>query len=185
VWLCGDQIVEQHFHNIDFINWVMGTHPTRVVASGGISWRKGNELYGNIYDHMASDFEYPNGVRYSSHCRQYPRGCAYDVSDWIVGTKGVSDGLDLASGKGINPYVQEHIDLIQSIRGSGAYQNQAMPVAISTMTAIMGRESAYSGEAVTWDKIMASQLDLMPKAFGYDVKMDPGEVPEPGKYHLE
>lgn len=121
VWICGDQIVEQHYHNIDFINWVMGTHPVKVVATGGISWRKGNELYGNIYDHMASDFEYPGGIRYSSHCRQYPRGCTNDVSDLIVGAKGVSNGLDLATSKGINPYVQEHIDLLKSIRGTGPY----------------------------------------------------------------
>ncbi len=83
---------------------------------------------------------------------------------------------------GINPYVQEHIDLIQSIRGTGPYQNQAMPVAEATMTAIMGRESAYSGLQITWDMIMNSQQDLMPKAFGYEEKMGPVELPEPGKY---
>lgn len=182
VWICGDQIVEQHYHNIDFINWVMGTHPVKVVATGGISWRKGNELYGNIYDHMASDFEYPGGIRYSSHCRQYPRGCTNDVSDLIVGAKGVSNGLDLATSKGINPYVQEHIDLLKSIRGTGPYLNQGMPVAEATMTAIMGRESAYSGMALTWDMIMNSQLDLMPKAFDYKLRMDPPALPEPGKY---
>jgi predicted dehydrogenase len=182
VWICGDQIVEQHYHNIDFINWVMGTHPVKVVATGGISWRKGNELYGNIYDHMASDFEYPGGIRYSSHCRQYPRGCTNDVSDLIVGAKGVSNGLDLATSKGINPYVQEHIDLLKSIRGTGPYLNQGMPVAEATMTAIMGRESAYSGMAITWDMIMNSQLDLMPKAFDYKLQMDPPALPEPGKY---
>ena len=182
VWICGDQIVEQHFHNIDFINWVMGTHPVKVIATGGISWRKGDELYGNIYDHMASDFEYPGGIRYSSHCRQYPQGCTRDVSDLVVGTKGVSNGLDLATGKGINPYVQEHIHLIQSIRGTGPYRNEGMMVAESTMTAIMGRESAYSGIAVTWDMIMNSQLDLMPKAFDYKLQLQPPPLPEPGKY---
>jgi predicted dehydrogenase len=182
VWICGDQIVEQHYHNIDFINWVMGTHPIKVVASGGISWRKGNELYGNIYDHMASDFEFPGGIRYSSHCRQYPRGCQNDVSDLIVGTKGVSNGLDLTTSKGINPYVQEHIGLLNSIRGTGPYLNQGMPVAEATMTAIMARESAYSGIAVTWDMIMNSQLDLQPKAFDYKLQMDPPALPEPGKY---
>ena len=182
VWICGDQIVEQHYHNIDFINWVMGTHPVKVVASGGISWRKGDDLYGNIYDHMASDFEYPGGIRSSSHCRQYPQGCTRDVSDLIVGTKGVSNGLDLASGKGINPYVQEHIHLINSIRGTGPYFNEAMMVAEATMTAIMGRESAYSGIEVTWDMIMNSQLDLMPKAFDYKLQLEPPSLPEPGKY---
>ena len=55
-WICGDQIVEQHFHNIDFMNWVMGGHPVKVVASGGAAWRPREELYGNIYDHMSSGF---------------------------------------------------------------------------------------------------------------------------------
>jgi len=184
VWICGDQIVEQHFHNIDFICWVMGTHPEKVVASGGISWRKGQELYGNIYDHMASEFEFANGVRYMSHCRQYPSGCFRQVSDMVVGTKGKSTGTDMASEQGINPYVQEHTDLLNSIRGTGPYQNQGMAIAESTMTCIMARESAYSGEMVTWDRIMASQLDLQPKAFDYKLKMADGEVPEPGKYKL-
>ena len=39
VWLCGDQVVEQHLHNIDVINWFMGTHPVSVVASGGAACR--------------------------------------------------------------------------------------------------------------------------------------------------
>jgi predicted dehydrogenase len=183
-WICGDQIVEQHFHNIDFICWVMGGHPEKVVASGGISWRKGQELYGNIYDHMASEFEFANGVRYMSHCRQYPAGCFRQVSDMVVGSKGKSTGTDLATEQGINPYVQEHTDLLNSIRGTGPYQNQGMAIAESTMTCIMARESAYSGEQVTWDRIMASQLDLQPKAFDYKLKMADGEVPEPGKYKL-
>ena len=181
LWLCGDQIVEQHFHNIDFMNWVMGAHPVKVFASGGAAWRPREPLYGNIYDHMASDFEYPNGVRLSSHCRQYPRGVYNNVSDLIVGSKGRSDGKDMGS-PGINPYAQEHINLVNSILGTGPYRNESVPVAESTMTAIMARESAYSGMAITWDQIMASQQDLQPKAFGYNQQMDPGELPVPGKY---
>ncbi|MBI3666772.1 MAG: Gfo/Idh/MocA family oxidoreductase [Acidobacteria bacterium] len=181
VWICGDQIVEQHFHNLDFMNWLMGTHPERVVASGGIAWRPREELYGNIYDHMSSDFIYPNGVHLTSHCRQYPSGVYHNVSDLVVGAKGRSTGLDLGT-KGINPYVQEHIDMVKSIRGEGPYINHGMAVAESTMTAIMGRESAYSGQEITWDQAMASQLDLMPKAFGYDQKMEAAPLPVPGVY---
>src|SRR5579864_1987561 len=95
IWICGDQIVEQHFHNIDFINWVMGSHPVEVVASGGAAWRTREELYGNIYDHMSSDFVYANGVHLSSHCRQYPKDLYRDVSDMIVGSKGRSNGMDM------------------------------------------------------------------------------------------
>ena len=181
IWICGDQIVEQHFHNIDFMNWVMGTHPVKVVASGGAAWRPREELYGNIYDHMSSNFTYPNGVHMSSHCRQYRKGAYTNVSDTIVGTKGRSNGMDMG-GKGINPYVQEHINMVRSIRGEGPYLNYAQPIAESTLTAIMARESAYSGQEVTWDQIMNSQLDLMPKAFGYDVKMEPAPLPVPGIY---
>jgi len=181
IWICGDQVVEQHFHNIDFMNWVMGAHPMKVVASGGAAWRPREELYGNIYDHMSSDFTYPNGVHLSSQCRQYPKGVYNNVSDMIVGAQGRSDGMDMG-GKGVNPYVQEHINMVRSIRGDGPYLNYSQPIAESTLTAIMARESAYSGQEITWDQIMNSQLDLMPKAFGYDIKMDPAPLPVPGAY---
>jgi len=184
LWLCGDQIVEQHFHNIDFINWVMGAHPVRVVASGGAAWRPREELYGNIYDHMFSDFVYPNGVHYSSHCRQYPQGCFRNVDDLIVGTKGRSNGRDMGT-KGINGQVQEHINMVKSILGEGPYINHGMAVAESTMTCIMARESAYSGQEITWEMIMNSQQDLMPKEFGYDVKMEAPPLPVPGTYKFQ
>ena len=181
LWLCGDQIVEQHFHNIDFMNWVMGGHPDRVVASGGAAWRPRAVLYGNIFDHMTSDFTYPNGVHLSSQCRQYPRGTYNNVSDLIVGSKGRSTGIDLGT-KGISAYVQEHIDMVDSIQGRRAYINQSIPIAESTLTCIMARESAYSGMAITWDQIMESKLDLMPKAFDLYLKMNVPPLPVPGVY---
>jgi predicted dehydrogenase len=181
IWICGDQMVEQHFHNIDFMNWVMGGHPVKVVASGGAAWRPREPMYGNIYDHMNSNFVYGNGVHLSSECRQYPNKLYRAVDDLIVGTKGRTDGKDLGS-KGIDPYVQEHIDLVKSILGQGPYLNQAMAVAESTMTCIMARESAYSGLEITWDMIMASQQDLQPKQQGYDVKREPVPLPIPGQY---
>jgi len=181
IWICGDQIVEQHFHNIDFMNWVMNAHPASVVASGGAAWRPREPLYGNIYDHMSSEFIYPNGVRLASYCRQYPRGTFYRVDDLIVGTKGRSDGKDLGA-KSLNPYVAEHQKLMRSIRGDGPYVNEGMQVAEATMTAIMGRESAYSGIEITWDMIMNSKQDLQPKEFDYKLAMPEPELPVPGKY---
>jgi predicted dehydrogenase len=181
LWLCGDQIVEQHFHNIDFMNWVMGTHPVSVVASGGAAWRPRVALYGNIFDHMYSDFTYANGVHLNSHCRQYPNGLFRSVNDLIVGTKARTNGLDLGA-KGINAYVQEHIDMVDSILGRRPYINQAVPIAESTLTCIMARESAYSGVAITWDQIMNSKQDLMPKEFGYQAATNPAPLPVPGEY---
>jgi hypothetical protein len=57
-----------------------------------------------------------------------------------------------------------------------------MTVAESTMTCIMARESAYSGQELTWDMMMKSQLDLQPKAFDYDQKMEVPPLPVPGVY---
>jgi predicted dehydrogenase len=181
LWLCGDQIVEQHFHNIDFMNWVMGGHPVSVVASGGAAWRPRAALYGNIFDHMYSDFVYPNGVHLNSHCRQYPNGLFRSVNDLIVGTKGRTNGIDLGT-KGISAYVQEHIDMVDSILGRKPYVNQAVPIAESTLTCIMARESAYSGMAITWDQILNSKQDLMQKEFGYEVGTKPSALPVPGEY---
>jgi predicted dehydrogenase len=185
VWICGDQVVEQHLHNIDVCNWFMGTHPTKVWASGGAIWRPREEEYGNIYDHLDADFEYANGVHMSSHCRQYPRGSFGKVAELIVGTKGKTTGADLgqkAEGLIGNPYVREHIAMVKSIRGTGPYINDGMAVAESTMTCIMAREAAYSGQAITWDQMMKSPLDLQPKAFNYDSKVPVSPLPIPGEY---
>ena len=183
VWICGDQIVEQHIHNIDVINWVMGSHPAKVAASGGAAWRPREEIYGAIYDHIGADFTYPNGVHMSSYCRQYPRGLYNQIGELVVCARGRSDCKDLGT-KGINPLVQEHIDMVKSIRGEGPYINHGMAVAESTMACIMARESAYSGKEITWDQMMNSQQDLMPKTFGYDEKMETLPLPVPGVYQF-
>ena len=182
VWICGDQVVEQHLHNIDVCNWFMGTHPVEVFASGGAAWRPRQEVYGNIYDHLDADFVYANGVHMSSHCRQFQgQGVYNNVSELVVGTKGRTNCHNLGT-KGENPYVQEHIAMVKSIRGQGPYINDGQTVAESTMTCIMARESAYSGQRITWDQMMNSQLDLQPKAFDLKLEMNPPPLPVPGVY---
>jgi predicted dehydrogenase len=186
LWICGDQIVEQHLHNIDVCNWAMGGHPVECTASGGAAWRPKEEIYGHIYDHVSADFVYANGVHMSSYCRQYPRNnsnnIATNISELIVGSKGRSKGNDLADNARTRPYVAEHTAMANSIRGNGPYINHGIAVAESTMTCIMGREAAYSGLKITWDMMMNSQQDLTPKAFDYDLKMESPAIPVPGVY---
>ena len=185
VWICGDQIVEQHLHNIDVINWVMGdTHPESVVASGGAIWRPREKLYGNIYDHVHADFVYANGVRMTSHCRQYPERKVRRVNELVVGTRGRSTVRDLGTPSKTSPYVQEHTDMVASINGSGPYKNFALAVAYSTMTAIMGRESAYAGIELTWDMVMNSKQNLIPDDPSMDGTFDVPELPKPGEYEF-
>jgi len=181
VWVCGDQVVEQHLHNIDVCNWFMGTHPVEVVASGGAAWRPREEEYGNIYDHLHADFVYPNGAHLSSHCRQFRNPAAQDVSERIVCSKGVMDSGALRGARlAVDPYVQEHTDMMASILQKGPYINESMAVAESTMTCLMAREAAYSGQKVTWEMMMNSKLDLLPKSFDYKDKVP--VPPLPGAY---
>jgi predicted dehydrogenase len=186
VWVCGDQIVEQHLHNIDVCNWFMGSHPVEVAASGGAAWRPREEEYGNIYDHIYADFVYPNGVHMASHCRQLPgRNVFQNVSERIVGTKGVIDSSALRGIRPpVDPYVQEKSDLVNSIMGKGPYINEAMAVAESTMTCLMGREAAYSGLRITWDMMMNSQQDLLPKSFDYKTSVPVPPLPVPSQYRF-
>jgi predicted dehydrogenase len=88
-WLSGDFIVEQHIHNIDVINWVLGAHPVRAMGMGGRQSRT-EPHYGHIYDHFAVEFEYPNGVKVLSMCRQVDN-CAVLIGERVYGSKGTAD----------------------------------------------------------------------------------------------
>ena len=183
-WLSGDHIVEQHVHNIDVVNWAFRALPMKVMGMGGRQARTGPE-HGNIYDHFAVEFEYPNGVRVMSMCRQ-TKGAADRVEERLVGTKGVAFGYGEIKGaeswnfeaEEPNPYVQEHADLIAGIR-SGKPLNEGRQVAESTMCAIIGRMSAYTGRAINWEWAMnSSQLDLSPKSYAFGPNpVDPVAIP--------
>jgi len=189
VWTSGDHIVEQHVHNLDVANWALGDHPVSCMGMGGRQVR----TQGNIYDHFAAEYEYPSGVRVTSMCRQI-NNCTERVSETIVGTKGFSytdsstgyiegENAYKYDGPNPNPYVQEHVDMIAGIR-SGKVLNEGKRVAESTMNAILGRMSAYSGRAIKWDWAMkASKLNLAPKKYEFgDLPARPLAVP--GKTQL-
>jgi len=183
-WLSGDHIVEQHVHNIDVINWAIGALPVKVMAMGGRQVRTAAE-YGNIYDHFAVEFEYPEGVRIQSMCRQIP-GCADRIEERIVGTRGSAFGYGEIKGpepwkfegEEMDPYVQEQADLIASIR-KGEPLNEGRRIAESTLCAVMGRMSAYTGRAISWEWAMNnSKLDLTPPNFELgDLPVEPVAVP--------
>src|SRR5215472_13106224 len=183
-WLCGDHIVEQHVHNLDVANWALGAHPVRAVGLGGRQVRT-DPVYGNFYDHFAIDYEYPGGVRVASYCRQMPH-CENNVSEALIGTKGfcqvnkytiTGEKSWRLAGKDNLPYVQEHTDLIAAIRGGKPY-NELKPVAESTLTAVLGRMAAYTGQRVTWDQALNSQETLMPAKLEWgDLAVAPVAVP--------
>jgi myo-inositol 2-dehydrogenase / D-chiro-inositol 1-dehydrogenase len=181
-WLSGDHIVEQHVHNIDVANWMMGGKPVRVFGVGGRQARTGPE-YGHIFDHFGLDFEYENGGHVLSMCRQQP-GTPGLVAEFATGSKGTCETQDGVryeisgpnawkwDGNFTNPYQQEHTDLIASIR-AGTPLNELRRVAESTLTAIAGREAAYTGKVVSLDQLVAAPFSLMP------TKLEFGPIPVP------
>jgi predicted dehydrogenase len=188
-WLSGDHIVEQHVHNLDVINWAFQSPPVKCLGVGGRQVRTESK-YGNIYDHFCIEYEYPGGARVTSMCRQVP-GCTDRTSERLVGTRGAADpGGSIQPRRGRawkfaaredteqNPYVLEHADLIDSIR-SGRPLNEGRRIAESTLTAIMGRMSAYTGRELQWDwALNASQLDLLPKVLAMgDLPVEPVALP--------
>jgi predicted dehydrogenase len=184
-WLSGDCIVETLLHNIDVVNWAFGGPPASALGMGGRQVRT-EAKWGSIYDHFAVEFVYGQGVRTLAMCREMP-GCVDRVDERIVGTKGVAYGNGVIEGEnpyryhdpaGSNPYVLEHVDLIESIR-SGKPLNEGRRMAESNLTAIMGRMSAYTGQEVTWDFVAdKSQLDLSPARYEFgDLPVAPVAMP--------
>jgi len=186
-WLSGDQPVEQHIHTIDVTDWAMDARPIKAVATGGRQVRVEPE-FGNVYDHFTIDFEYPGGKHVMSMCRQMAN-VANHVGAYFIGTKGEAD-VYKAEIKGEKPwkydgeisiakaYVQEHADLIASIR-NGKPLNEAEHVAHSTLTAILGREAAYTGKSLKWEEMLHSELDLSPPKYEFgENAVRP--VPKPG-----
>lgn len=193
-WLSGDHIVEQHVHNIDVFTWFSGLKPVKATGFGSRQRR----ITGDQYDNFSIDFTMENGVHMHSMCRQID-GCANNVSEFIQGTKGSWDSAtneikDLAGNvvwkydkdateaqfKQMNPYVLEHVNLVNHIRAKKPI-DQASETAVSNMAAIMGRESAYTGAEVTWEQMTASAQDYTPADLNLG-KMDMSTftVPVPG-----
>jgi len=191
-WLSGDFNVEQHVHSLDKALWAFNDEPpVKAYGLGGREVRVEQPMWGNIYDHMAVVYEYPDGKKVHSYCRQQ-KGCYRDVSDQLLGTKGRAivtpkhtiEGENpwRFKGEGGNMYVLEHEALFNSIR-SGKPINNGVYMARSTMMGILGRMVCYTGKEITWDEAMASKEDLSPKSYAWDA--DPPTLPDAdGKYKV-
>jgi myo-inositol 2-dehydrogenase/D-chiro-inositol 1-dehydrogenase len=189
LWLCGDHIVEQHVHNLDVINWVMNDHPVKAIGMGGRATRpKGDPAdAGQIWDHFAVEYEYKNGVKMYSYCRHIPGDS--DVSETVYGSKGTcrvnnyTIGRQSVGSDDINPYVQEHIDLLNSIR-AGRPLNELKQVTESTFTAILGRNAAYACKSLKWDDALAANEHTMPPHLALDTSLPVTPAPTPGNWKL-
>jgi predicted dehydrogenase len=189
-WLSGDHIVEQHLHNMDVINWAMGSPPVSCVGMGGRQSRT-DPSFGNIYDHFTVEYEYANGARVMSMCSQIEKStprvgervlCAKGATitnrqmGYITDTRG--NKVYTFEGAMHSGEVAQYANLIKSIR-DGKPINECRRLAESTMTVILGRMSAYTGRALKWDwALNVSKLDLSrPKYELGPLPVDPVAIP--------
>jgi myo-inositol 2-dehydrogenase/D-chiro-inositol 1-dehydrogenase len=201
-WLSGDHIVEQHVHNIDVMNWFTGSHPVKATGMGA----RHRRVTGDQFDNFSVDYVFENGMHFHSMCRQI-NGTPSNVSELVFGSDGYvhtsdrkicaiydkdgkvkwefgeyvpdKDGKPTRNVK-VSSSVQEHIELVTAIRTDKPF-NELENTANSTLTAIMGRVSAYTGKDTTWEEMMNSDMKMGPKVFVMGPVDVPKEVPIPGE----
>ncbi|MBT8486494.1 MAG: Gfo/Idh/MocA family oxidoreductase, partial [Phycisphaerae bacterium] len=189
-WICGDQIVEQHIHNLDVACWVKGAYPVECNGMGGGEQRMGGDrTKSQIFDHTFCEYTFADGTKMYSQGRHLA-GAWNNVSEAVHGSKGTANPAGWIKGdrdwrfQGDSPggHQQEQHDLIEALMAGEIY-NEGEYGALSTFTAILGREACYSGKVVKWDELLARGRNLAPGIDRYTIDSTPPTVPgRDGKY---
>lgn len=188
-WLSGDHIVEQHVHSLDKVAWAMrDEYPVKAYGVGGRQSRTDPKM-GQIFDHHSVVYEFKNGVKAYSQCRQQV-DCYTEVSDQIIGNKGFCNVMkhEIVGAKpwrrrpdkknNDDMYQNEHNDFMASIR-SGKPINNGEYMSYSSLMAIMGRMATYTGQLITWDMALHSKDDMTPAKYEWS-ELDVAPVARPG-----
>lgn len=186
-WYCikalsGDFIVEQNIHAIDVAAWFLNADPVRAVGVGG---SKKLRSYGDIWDHFAVIYTFPNNVNVSFSGNQCTPGATDEIPCRVYGSRATVD-TDYFSRvwlrgdpKLVKPFEAEIKGLYDTgaannIRDfhknitEGNYKNETVAQGVrSNLCAVMGRDACYKGEPVTWDQFIASDERLEPDLKGF------------------
>ena len=193
--LSGDHIVEQHIHNVDVAIWFLGRTPVSALGFGGRARRE----TGNMFDFFSVDYDFGDGVRIHSQCRQIT-GTTGRVGEFFTGASGSCFGSGKMFGQKQvdipaikldtdDSMVQEHVDLIRGAF-NGRPLNDARQIAETNLAVVMGRISAYTGEMVKFDDLLKHEkspyynlkASVGPLDFEKGAVKLPAEVPSvPGK----
>ncbi len=190
-WLSGDQICEQHIHNLDVGCWVHGGYPVEVNGMGGGERRMdGDRTKSQIFDHTFCEYTFADGSKMYSQGRHLANAFN-SVSEAVHGTKGTADPSGRIEaggetwrfrGEKVGGHQQEQHDLIEALMRGEVY-NEGEYGAKSTFTAILGREACYSGKVLTWDELLANGKSYAPGIDEYTLTSTPPVVKgADGKY---
>jgi hypothetical protein len=143
-------------------------------------------LLGDVFDHHSVVYQYDSGIRLYAFCRT-TRGCTpNDSSSTIVGTNGVAYPLKGRitgqdpwnyTGDRKSGHAEEQVAFFKSLR-AGEPLNCGDYMARSTLVAIMGQLSCYSGREVTWDQVNQSDYCLGPNPEDCTWNMEPPTKPD-------
>ena len=163
-------------------------YPVSAIGLGGRQVRTAPE-YGNIYDHHSVIYEYANGVKLFSNCRQQP-GCRNDMSIHAAGAKGTAELTERRltimtddpwtySGKKNEFYQTEHDELFASIRNGKPINNGGTWPRAHCLQPWDGWRF-YTGQLITWEQALDSTEDLSPERYDWAAKPPPAIVAIPG-----
>ena len=186
-WLGGGRLVEAHCHELDVMDWAMKDHPTECNGMGGRTVLSSEPRFGTDYDHHFHEYTYGDGTKMYSQCRQL-NGCWGPMSEHVhtdmividlLGKIRISNVRDREQ-EVVNPYRQEHVDLLDAVWNDRPY-NEGWFGATSSFTSILGREAGYSGQVIQWDELAEKGPARFPADLSWD--SDPPVKPdESGSY---
>ncbi len=198
-WICGDQIVEQHIHNLDVGCWAKNAYPVKCNGMGGREMRMGGDASkSQIFDHTFCEYTFADGTKMYSQGRHLSGGWN-NVGESLHGTLGTATPSGKIEGKTnwrfkgkrLGGHQQEQRDLIAALTRGDIY-NEGRYGAMSTFCAILGREACYSGKELRWDDLLERGRELAPGIDTYTMDSVPPAVkgadglypvPRPGKYN--
>ena len=183
IWASGDQICEQHIHNLDVGNWVMQDYPIMANGMGGGEMRMGGDrTKSQIFDHTFVEYTYANGHKMYSQGRHLGGNATFGhVAEYAHGSKGTCKLASVINQVGKDPlpirgkgggHQQEQTDLIEAL-GKGEIYNEGEYGAKATFTAILGREACYSGRQLKWDDLLKKGRDYCPGIDNWTLNTDP------------
>ncbi len=185
-------------HNIDVCCWVKGAWPIFAQGQGGRQTRKEAD---QMFDHYAVEFRFADGTRmfvqgrHMVNCWNYfgvivhgGKGCAYlgEGTPKFGIYKGWQDDesqLLFRPQRFNDPYQTEMDVLLEAVRQDKPH-NDTEWSAYSNLVAIMGRMAAESGQGVTWEQALNSDLSLADvDKLDYDSE-PPVKPDEEGRYPI-
>ena len=187
--LSGGTVLDQSIHMLDVCNWALGEHPNSAIGTGG---KDESQKLGDTWKHFQIAYEYPStnvmlqatqyGSGWGGVCAKfigtegiaeaYYTGGVYisGKNEWDSGIIRNADQEPTEEQRRTGAFSSSLHDadlnkgtaFIRSIE-NGNYLNDTFSGVESTLTAIMGREAAMSGEKTRWDTLRLSSQRLDPK----------------------